>query len=386
MKASRAPQMFITSLRLHHWRNFRGPVDLRLRRRAFLIGPNASGKSNVLDALRFLRDTAGHGLKQAVRLRGGMGEIRTLQARTPAGLRVAVDVGTDDAPRLWTYSLRFRNHPKKHLPEVMEEEVHKQGNLILRRPDAADKKDSERLAQTYLEQIVVNQDFRELAEFLKSIRYLHIVPHLVRDPERSIGRHDDPFGGDFLEKVASTPAKTRDARLRNINKALKIAIPQFDSLTLQQDAGGRWHLEARFSHWRQSAARQYERSFSDGTLRLIGLLWSLAEGGGPLLLEEPELALHDALVRHLPRFMARMHTKSGRQVLITTHSAALLADVGIGLDEVHVLAPDSQGTEIKVGKSYPDVRAMVEKEGLSIGAALLPKAAPAHADQFSFDF
>ena len=84
--------------------------------------------------------------------------------------------------------------------------------------------------------------------------------------------------------------------------------------------------------------------------------------------------------------MARMHTKSGRQVLITTHSAALLADVGIGLDEVHVLAPDSQGTEIKVGKSYPDVRAMVEKEGLSIGAALLPKAAPAHADQFSFDF
>ena len=385
MKPSRAPQMFITALQMRHWRNFRGPVDVRLRRRAFLIGPNASGKSNVLDALRFLRDTAGQGLKEAVRLRGGMGEIRTLQARTPAGLKLAVHVGTDDMPHMWTYSLGFRNHPQKHLPVVMEEEVRKQDERILKRPDAADKKDPERLAQTYLEQIVVNRDFRELAEFLKSIRYLHIVPHLVRDPERSIGKHDDPFGGGFLEKVASTPAKTRDARLRNINKALKIAIPQFDSLTLQQDAGGRWHLEARFSHWRQSAARQYERSFSDGTLRLIGLLWSLAEGGGPLLLEEPELALHDALVRHLPRFMARMHTKSGRQVLITTHSAALLADAGIGLDEVHVLDPDSQGTEIKVGRSYQDVRAMVEQGGLSIGAALLPKAAPANADQFHFD-
>ena len=385
MKPSRAPQMFITSLHMRHWRNFRGPVDVRLRRRAFLIGPNASGKSNVLDALRFLRDTAGHGLKEAVRLRGGMGEIRTLQARTPAGLKLAVQVGTDDAPDMWTYSLRFRNHPQKHLPVVMEEEVRKRDELVLKRPEAPDKKDPERLAQTYLEQIVVNQEFRELADFLKSIRYLHIVPHLVRDPERSIGKHDDPFGGDFLEKVASTPSKTRDARLRNINKALKIAIPQFDSLTLQQDAGGRWHLEARFGHWRHSAARQYERSFSDGTLRLIGLLWSLAEGGGPLLLEEPELALHDALVRHLPRFMARMHTKSGRQVLITTHSAALLADAGIGLDEVHVLNADSQGTEIKVGRSYQDVRAMVEKGGLSIGAALLPKAAPANADQFSFE-
>lgn len=101
--------------------------------------------------------------------------------------------------------------------------------------------------------------------------------------------------------------------------------------------------------------------------------------------EEPALALHDALVRHLSRFTARMHTRSGPQVLITTHSAALLADAGIGLDEVHVLDPDSQGTEIKVGRSYQDVRAMVEKGGLSIGAALLSKARLANADRFSFE-
>ena len=111
-----------------------------------------------------------------------------MQARTPAGIKLAVQVGTDDAPDMWTYSLRFRNHPQKHLPVVMEEEVRNRDELILKRPDAADRNDPERLAQTYLEQIVVNQDFREVAEFLKSIRYLHIVPHLVRDPERSIGR------------------------------------------------------------------------------------------------------------------------------------------------------------------------------------------------------
>lgn len=152
-------------------------MDVRLRRRAFLIGPNASGKSNVLDALRFLRDTAGHGLKEAVRLRGGMGEIRTLQARTPAGLKLAVQVGTDETPDMWAYSLRFRNHPQKHLPVVMEEEVRKRGELVLKRPEAPDKKDPERLAQTYLEQIVVNREFRELAEFLKSTT--HFAPHVA---------------------------------------------------------------------------------------------------------------------------------------------------------------------------------------------------------------
>ena len=140
----------------------------------------------------------------------------------------------------------------------MEEEVRRQNERILKRPDRADKKDPERLAQTYLKQIVVNRDFRELAEFLKSIRYLHIVPHLVRDPERSIGKHDDPFGGDFLEKVASTPVKTRDARLRNINKALKIAIPQFDSPDAVTDT-----YPCR-SRWKASSIR---RSSSSSSMR-----------------------------------------------------------------------------------------------------------------------
>ena len=45
-----------------HWRNFQGQVDMPLAPQVFLLGPNASGKSNVLDALRFLRDTAGPGL------------------------------------------------------------------------------------------------------------------------------------------------------------------------------------------------------------------------------------------------------------------------------------------------------------------------------------
>lgn len=367
---------------MRHWRNFKGPVDMALKRRVFLVGPNASGKSNILDALRFLRDIAVDGLQKAVQRRGGMREIRTLQATQPPGIELGICVGTDDEPKIWEYQLSFRNHPKKHLPVVMEEEVRHRGKSVLQRPDLQDKKDADRLTQTHLEQTAANQKFRGFNRFLQSIRYLHIVPHLVRDPERYAGRLEDPFGGDFLEKMASAPKKSREARLRRINRSLKVAIPQFEDLTLKQDAGGRWHLGARFRHWRPNAGRQYEGSFSDGTLRLIGLLWSLAEGGGPLLLEEPELGLHDALVGRLPLIMARMHRKSGRQVLISTHSAELLADKGIGLDEVHVLQPGEQGTEIRVGHYYPEVQAMVEEGGMSPGDALLPRTAPKQVQQF----
>lgn len=35
-----------------------------------------------------------------------------------------------------------------------------------------------------------------------SVRYLHIVPQLIREPDRSVGRVNDPYGGDFLEQIA----------------------------------------------------------------------------------------------------------------------------------------------------------------------------------------
>lgn len=306
-----------------------------------------------------------------------------MQATKSPGVELAVTVGTNDSPETWGYRLAFRTNQQGYIPGVMEEEVRHNGKLILNRPNEDDEKDSARLIQTHLEQISMNQEFRELSEFLKSIRYLHIVPHLVRDPDRSAGKHDDPFGGDFLERMASVSSSKREKRLNNINSALRCVIPQFESLELNRENGNRWHLEARFSHWRKSPARQDERTFSDGTLRLIGLLWSLAEEGGPLLLEEPEIGLHNDLVRRLPIIMARMHTKSGRQVIITTHSDALLADEGIGLDEVHVLLQGDQGTKIKTGAGFEDVRAMVQEGGMSIGDALLPKVAPDQTAQFA---
>jgi AAA domain, putative AbiEii toxin, Type IV TA system len=47
--------MFVRRLSIENWKNFpKGEVNLS--RRLFLIGPNASGKSNFLDIFRFLRD------------------------------------------------------------------------------------------------------------------------------------------------------------------------------------------------------------------------------------------------------------------------------------------------------------------------------------------
>ncbi|MYG46120.1 MAG: AAA family ATPase [Synechococcus sp. SB0675_bin_6] len=72
-----------------HWRNFHGQVDMPLAPRMFLLSPNASGKSNVLDALRFLRDTADQGLQAAISSRGGMGATKTSQPNGSTPCRFA---------------------------------------------------------------------------------------------------------------------------------------------------------------------------------------------------------------------------------------------------------------------------------------------------------
>ena len=368
-------------LRLQNWKNFLR-VEVAVRDRIFLVGPNASGKSNLLDVFRFLRDVAspGGGLQEAVRRRGGVSDIRCLAARRYPDVEVAVELQEKDGHR-WGYELSLRQDNQRR-PRVGRERVLQNDNVLVCRPDRDDDADPARLAQTYLEQVNVNKKFRDLAVLFESIRYLHLVPQLVREPDRSAGRTNDPFGGDFLEQVANTQERTRAARLRRIQKALRVAVPQLEEIELWRDARGTPHLRGRYQHWRPQGAWQSEEQFSDGTLRLMGLLWAMMERGGPLLLEEPELSLHPEIVRVLPQMLARLQRRTGRQIFVSTHSSDLLRDEGIGLDEAMLLVPGAEGTEVVPAGSNLEVCNLLEG-GLTLADIVIPKTRPAAADQLA---
>lgn len=373
----------LTYLYLENWRNF-VQVEVALRPRAFLVGPNASGKSNLLDAVRFLRDlvAVGGGFQEAVRRRGGVSRLRSLAARRYSDIVVRARIGTDDNPDAWEYEVRF-SQDNRARPILVRERVLKSGQQILVRPDEQDRRDPERLTQTYLEQVNANLEFREVAEFLASVRYLHIVPQLIREPDRSIGRTNDPYGGDFLEQIAKTPERTRKARLRRILDALKVAVPQLQELELWRDPDrGTPHLRGKYEHWRPQGAWQTEEQFSDGTLRLLGLLWAALDGSGPLLLEEPELSLHPDVVRFIPQMFARIQARTARQIIVSTHSADLLRDEGIGLDEVLLLLPDAEGTKVRLAANFAEARALLEG-GLTPADAVIPLTRPARVEQLA---
>jgi len=371
-----------SSLRLQNWKNF-ARIEVDLQNRVFLVGPNAAGKSNLLDVFRFLRDLAspGGGFQEAIRRRGGVSAIRCLAARRYPDIELRVVVEPPQANTRWEYELAFKQDAQRRA-RISKEKVVRDGQVLLMRPNDDDKQDPARLTQTHLEQVNVNRSFRELASFFESVRYLHIVPQLVREPDRSVGRSNDPFGGDFLEQIAKTQERTRVARLNRIRDALRVAVPQLAEIELARDDRGTPHLRGKYEHWRPQGAWQTEDQFSDGTLRLMGLLWVAMEGGGPLLLEEPELSLHPEIVRYLPQMFARVQRRTGRQIILSTHSPDLLRDEGIGLDEVLLLRPGSEGTEVTPAGAFQEIRDLLQG-GMTLADAVIPKTRPARADQLA---
>lgn len=382
--------MLITRLKLKNWRNFRD-VDVRLGPRGYVIGANASGKSNLLDVFRFLRtiaQTEGGGLQKALKDRGGLSKLRSLHARKDPEVRIEVDVADaiDDKTARWRYVLAFKSEGKG-LQRVLiqEESVYANGKCILSRPSVDDRKDEARLTQTHLEQINNNSGFRQLAEFFASTIYLHLVPQLLKHSDEISGRiiENDPFGQGLLQRIARTPAKTRESRLKRIQQALAVAVPQFAELHFEQDSTtGAPHLKANFKHWRVHGSWQREDQFSDGTLRLIGFLWALQEGEGLLLLEEPELSLNDAITEHIPLMIDRVlrQRKKGsflRQVLSTTHSDTLIAAVP-DPQAILLLEPGDNGTSVRTAS---DEETQEMENGLNPAEVLLPKTRPKDIEQ-----
>ena len=382
MKSNGSKTFRFAQLRLANWRNF-VQVQVALQGRVFLIGPNASGKSNLLDAFRFLHELValGGGFQEAIAKRGGVSKLRCLAARRYPDVEIGVAVGGGGEEPDWEYDLSF-SQDNRQRPFLKREIVKRFGTEILRRPGVEDRRDPARLHQTHIEQVNVNLEFRELAQFFQTVQYLHLVPQLVRETDRYIGRGQDPFGSDFLEQVARTPDRTRKARLRKIGEALKVAVPQLQEFEYFRDEVGTPHLRGRYEHWRPKGAWQTEEQFSDGTLRLLGLLWAVLDESGPLLLEEPELSLHPDVVRFLPQMFARMQRRTGRQVLVSSHSADLLRDEGIGLDEVLLLKPDPEGTRVDVAKDLAQAKLLVEG-GVPLPVALLPETRPPKPQQLA---
>ena len=378
--------MIISKIELFNWKNFHR-CEVGVQERCFVVGANAAGKSNFIDALRFLRDVAkqGGGLQTAVRVRGGITKIRCLAAREQSNVKLAIELSESDSRELcWHYELNFKHTGggiRENQVKIVSEKVFsgREQRYVLDRSAETLGEDEETLKYTYLEQPNANKDFRVIQQFLQNVEYLNVVPQMVRESASSSysGDKEDYYGRNFLKRLALLNDNTRRSYFRKINEFLKLAVPQLEELSFVKDEIGVPHLEARYVHWRARGSKQQEMQFSDGTLRLIGFLFALIDSNGVLLLEEPEINLHPGIVAQFPEFIAKIQRvkKGGRQVFITTHSYDILSNEGIAPEEVLLLTNSPEGTEVEVLSNGEKAKNILAA-GFSMADVVMPLTKP----------
>jgi len=360
--APHEPQAYITRLKAQNFRSL-ADVSVTLAPLTVLIGPNASGKSNLLDALRFIRDALTTQLHQAVDRRGGMSAIRRWSSKgRPYNVTLQVSLKGPHWTANYAFTLgsarRGEFHVKWERCQVLTNgqqflyEIHKgqwihapephPGMMALVKDLPGDA--AEIFRQT-LHEVPTGELFLSKAAFLLGVPAFTEVWNALRNmgfytlyPNtfRELRRSTNPYPlRDQGENLASTLRALKREHLETHEQILKFlgtAVPGVDEISVKQVGS---YLVAQLHHQVASpltgASKQRRAVFdlsqeSDGTLRLLALFTALFQKPSRTLIgiEEPELNIHPGALAVLRDAMQLASQES--QILVTTHSPELLAE------------------------------------------------------------
>lgn len=342
--------VLVTRMVLKNYKSI-AACSVRLRPLTFLVGQNGSGKSNFLDAIRFVSESLHSSLDHALRQRGGIAEVRRRSGGHPNHFAVRLDFRLPSG-ELGNYSFQIgaregggfevqTEECKTVQADRLEERFYRveKGRVIRTSADLAPAGSADRL---YLVAASGLPQFRPVYDALSTMEVYNLNPQEIANLQKPdagpVLRRD---GGNAASVFRRLPESARQringylARLvQGIADAEPTTLGSQETLEFRQAVRGQRHA------WRFLAA-----SMSDGTLRAFGILLALFQNAarereGALLigLEEPEMALHPAATGVL--LSALREASQQTQILVTSHSPDLLDDPEIPTESL--LAVDNQ--------------------------------------------
>lgn len=334
-------------------RNFRsiGKTDVRLSRLTILVGRNGSGKSNFLDALRFVADSLQTSLDHAIKSRGGIDSVRRRSTGHPRNFAIALEFILPDW-QIGKYSFEVAARERGGF-EVRRESllIRSVAGLLIASYDvksgevigsSIDKMPPASPDRLYLVNAAGLPPFRTAYDALASMGFYNLNPDAMKElqsPDAGELLHRD--GGNVASVIARLGIDQPNVTERiqsylativpGITEVERVSLGPRETLQFKQKVAG------SSRPWNFFAA-----SMSDGTLRALGTLIAvtqLTERTKPVSLvgiEEPETALHPAASGAL--MDALREAASHTQILVTSHSPDLLDQVNLETDGLLAVA------------------------------------------------
>ena len=344
-------------------------VEIELGPLNVLIGPNASGKSNLIEAIGLLR-AAPTDLATAIRKGGGIGEWLWKGGSEDPVARIEAVAALAGAHPLLCHQLSLVAVGQRVglVEEWIGEEKNKKGFYSHKKgKDVAtismvdpEKPDGERIsggffyadlvpAQSILSQVKDPRLYPEMTALGKTLEQIRIYS------DWNLGRHapvrkpqPTDLPGDFLEEDAGNlglvlnDLQSQPAVKRVLLEKLQQVYEDLEDVTTRIQGGTvqiLFHQEGMRTPIPASCA-------SDGTLRFLCLLTILCHPTPPPLvcIEEPELGLHIDMIRVIADLMVEASQRT--QLIVTTHSDALIDALTDTPEAVIVCERDKFGTRL----------------------------------------
>lgn len=405
--------MAIKRIKVSNFKSF-DVVDLELGKFNVVIGANASGKSNLIQIFKFLRDLTNFGLYNAISMQAGIEYLRNLNIGSAKNFSVEVTCDTHEAYRVtkekitvegyeatYGFTLKFTGISRF---EVIEEKFLQKCNFY--RQTEKGETTKEKLGEG---EIIVYRKGNEGSVSLNPPKILDIdsdkifevaiTKHFISDPKMVTSKAlfiENPLfvlvGGSLKNTISGISTYDFDPRLpkkaqaitgrveleedgrnlaivlKNIMRSgnnrrkffnlLQETLPFVNGLIVETFVDKSLMFKLRESY----SGRKFLPAslISDGTINVTALIIALHFGEKPLvIIEEPERNIHPYIISKIVGMM-REASKT-KQIIVTTHNPETVKYSDI--KDILLISRDKQGfSTIRRPSESKEIKTFLQNE------------------------
>jgi predicted ATPase len=339
-----------------------------------LIGPNASGKSTVIEVLDFLARCAGEGLEPALLAHGGMSAIRTAGIKKPVELVSTWFFHAKSTKKTWIlqWMLSLDAGPNGQVI-LRSESIHDGERALLVTSDDGDRVVFDELEPDEIPVPIKGARVLGFQAFVDQNRYpglfwlraiviqIRVLGAIASAPSWARALAERSSARDSL--VISTEAYVGREGIglatalynlqtdhgdawERLQRAFRAEFPFVKRIVFPPDPGGS-RISFAVEDERFPGRRIYASEMSDGMIVYLSLLSMVVHPHqlAVVALDEPDTHLHPSAVR---RLLALAHEKHGfRALLIVTHSNALLDELRDPAASIRIVESTKEGARIR---------------------------------------
>ena len=398
--------MKINRIKAENFKSYK-KLDIKLNNLNFIIGGNASGKSNYVNIFKFFNDIIYYGIDDAILLQGGIKYLFNSNSSKSLSLLLYFEIDLEKEeksihkifeqeknlylPNKLEYTIRIKPNEKGEGYKIIYEQikikfeqlnksdekvsvidsydltVNKDSNgKISGNFDSKHRKKGEFLTLNYVEHFIkrggnlLNNFFSAFGIFYRydgKIKIYNFDVNLLKSPSNIVARSELEENGSNLVNIIQQLLKNKTKK-EKLNKIVKIILPFIDDIKIENNIN-----KSVFFKVKESYSKKEFPSYmlSDGTVNILAIIIALyfQDDNEIIILEEPEKNIHPKMLSVLVSILSDVSDK--KQIFVTTHNPFIIKEAKLE-DIILVSRTDNGISEISKPCEDSKIKSFLEND------------------------